>query len=545
MTSPRGHRLLDTLIVNAQIVDGSGSPAFRGELGIDGGRIVHIARSTQVPTEAAPVASKRAARTIDAAGQVVAPGFIDLHSHADFSVQGAPAAETQLIQGVTTSLVGNCGASPFPARSMREMESANQHLDASFVGDWTDAEGFLSALERSRPGINIATQVGHSAIRTYCLGAGDVRPRPEDLNAMKRQIAAAAEAGVFGFSSGLIYAPGSFAAPDEVTELAGTAAAHGLLYSTHLRNEADQLVDAVAEAIAAAEQTGVRLEISHLKAMGPANHGKPVQALAMIEAARARGVDVKADVYPYAASSTTLTSRLPRQAMDGGTDAMVARIADPSQRARIAASIAARFGRDIDPAGIVVAALGPNTFGDDYSWSIGLGLVEISTRDGCSPEEAAMRLLHAHHGSVAIVNHAMDPRDVEAVLSHPLVSVASDGWTLTARGTGRPHPRSFGTFARVLGRYVRERKLLPLEEAVRKMTSQPAECMELHDRGLLEAGKVADVVIFNPDTIGDHSRYDAPWQLSTGVSTVLVAGEPAVSDGKLNDIRYGQVLRRS
>ena len=534
--------MFDTLIVNAEIVDGTGAPRFSGELGIVAGRIAHIAPPYPDASDAG--GGERASRMIDAGGRIVAPGFIDLHSHADFSIQGAPAAETQLMQGITTSLVGNCGSSPFPARSLREVERDNQHLEAAFTGEWTDAEGFFGALDQTRPGINIAVQVGLSAIRSYCLGPGDVRPTDADVRAMRREVAVAAEAGAFGFSSGLIYAPGSYAAPPEIVELVTEAAEAGLLYSTHMRNEAGSLLEAVEEAIATAERAGARLEISHLKAMGPENYGKPAAALEAIEAARARGVDVKADVYPYTASSTRLTSRLPSFAMDGGKQAMIERIADPETRSRIAEAVASRFGRDIDPAGVVVAALGPNTFGDDYSWAVGLGLTEIGERDGCAPEEAAMRLLQAHDGSVAIVNHAMDPRDVEAVLAHPLVSVASDGWTLAARGEGKPHPRSFGTFTRVLGQYVREQGLMPLEEAIRKMTSQPAERMRLDDRGALAAGSIADIVIFDPDTVRDNASYDDPWRLSSGVSAVLLGGEQAVVDGAVTARRCGEVLRR-
>lgn len=534
--------MFDTLIVNAEIVDGTGAPRFSGELGIVDGRIAYIGRRAPRDADSDEV---RATRVIDAAGHVAAPGFIDLHSHADFSIQGAPDAETQLMQGITTSLVGNCGSSPFPARSLGEVERDNQHLDAAFTGEWTDAEGFFSALDETRPGVNIAIQVGLSAIRSYCLGPGDVRPTDADIRSMRREVAIAAQAGAFGFSSGLIYAPGSYAAPHEVAALVEEAADAGLLYSTHMRNEAGALLDAVEEAIMTAERTGARLEISHLKAMGPENSGKPIAALEVIEAARARGVDVKADVYPYTASSTRLTSRLPNFAMDGGKEAMIERIADAETRSRIAASVASRFGRDIDPAGVIIAALGPNTFGHDYSWAIGLGLTEIGERDDCPPEEAALRLLHSHDGSVAIVNHAMDPSDVQAVIAHPLVSIASDGWTLARRGEGKPHPRSFGTFTRVLGRYVREQGLMPLEEAVRKMTSQPAERMRLEDRGTLRAGSIADIVVFDADIVRDNASYEDPWQLSSGVTDVLIGGEQAVADGAMTDRRCGTVLRRA
>jgi N-acyl-D-amino-acid deacylase len=274
------------------------------------------------------------------------------------------------------------------------------------------------------------------------------------------------------------------------------------------------------------------LEISHLKAMGPENYGSPALALKRIERAREDGLDVKADVYPYTASSTRLTSRLPGYAMDGGQEALLERLADPMTRSRIASDMAARFGRDIDPEGVVISALGNGDSDDDYTWAIGSSIAQIGRAEGCNAEEAAMRVLAAHGASVGIVNHAMDPADVSKVLSHPLVSVASDGWTLKPEGEGMPHPRSFGTFARVLGKYVRDEGLITLEEAVRKMTSQPAERMRLVDRGLVAQGNIADLAIFDPDTVRENSTYGDPWQLASGVSTVLIGGEFAVFEGQ-------------
>ncbi len=556
--------MLDILIVNAQIVDGTGSGRYPGELGVKDGRIAHLratgpagatgpaAGTAEASTAGgdtagagAPAGSPQAVRVIDAAGHVVSPGFIDLHSHADFSIQASPAAVTQLVQGVTTALTGNCGSSTFPARSLEDIRRDNAHLDAGFTGEWTDAAGFFAALDETQPGMNIAVQVGLSSIRSYILGPGDVAPDDAQLAAMRREVAKAAEAGVHGFSSGLIYAPGSYSTPPEVAALVAEAASHDLLYSTHMRNESHSLLDSVREAIAAAEAGGARLEISHLKAMGPENYGKPAAALELIEAALARGVDVTADVYPYTASSTRLTSRLPGFAMDGGKDALLERLAESEVRARIAAGMAERFGRDIDPAGVVIASVGPQSGVGSYEWTVGLSLEQIGQRDGCSPQEAAMRVLQAHDAAVGIVNHAMDPADVARVLAHPLVSVASDGWTMNTERVGKPHPRSFGTFVTVLGHYVRETGLLTLEEAVRKMTSAPAARMGLVDRGVLEVGRVADVAVFDPDTVRQNATYDEPWQLATGVSTVLVGGNVAVDAGRVVPERFGQALRKN
>lgn len=538
--------MFDLLITNAQIVDGTGSPGFHGQVGIRDGRIAHISRTLDgVPDRDAEDAHDDSARsTIDARGQVVAPGFIDLHSHADFSIMADPAAQTQLVQGVTTALVGNCGSSPFPAQSVAQIQRDNAHLDAAFTADWTDARGFSVAVQDVGPGINIALQVGLSSIRSYVMGPNDAAPDARQIDAMKGQIAEAAEAGVYGFSSGLIYAPGLYSQPNEVTALVAEAAEHDLLYSTHMRNESHQLLPAVNEAINAATTAGARLEISHLKAMGPENYGSPSLALERIERAREGGLDVKADVYPYTASSTRLTSRLPGYAMDGGQDALVERLADAAQRSKIAGDMAARFGKDIDPEGVVIAALGAGDTDDDYTWAIGESIAQIGRKVGCSAEEAAMRVLAAHGASVGIVNHAMDPEDVARVLSHPLVSVASDGWTLRAEGEGMPHPRSFGTFVRVLGKYAREDGLITLEEAVRKMTSQPAERLRMGDRGVIAPGKIADIAIFDADSVRENSTYDDPWQLASGVSTVIVAGNIAVKDGQVTAHRYGNVLQK-
>lgn len=526
--------MFDLILRNADIVDGTGSPAKRGSVAVVDGKIAAIDFGAALETAQAP-------KVIDASGLTLAPGFIDLHSHADFSIQGAPAAETQLTQGVTTLLTGNCGASPFPVRDVAAMEAANAQFEASYAGTWSSAGGFAAVTQRSRPGVNILTQVGLSSLRDYVVGAEDRPATSTELTRMQDEIRKAAAEGARGFSTGLIYAPGSYASEAEVTALVSVAVEAGLLYSTHMRNESFELLAAVREALDAAESVGARLEISHLKAMGPANHGLPRRALAMIDEARERGVDVTADVYPYTASSTKLSSRLPGYALDGGVAALLERLADSAERTQIARDIAARFGRDIDPDGVRIASLGPAP-GADYSWATGRSLAEIGEAQGCSPEEAVLRVLEAHEGVVAIVNHAMAEADVEEVLTHPFVAVASDGWTMTSTGTGVPHPRSFGTFTRVLGRYVRERSVLPLEEAVRKMTSLPASRVGLSDRGTLERGKVADLVLFNADTVSDRATYDNPWNLSTGIEYLFLAGNEAVSGGHVASDRHGRVL---
>jgi N-acyl-D-amino-acid deacylase len=517
----------DLIITGATVLDGTGAPPRTGDVGITAGRI-----------DAVP--SPEGARRIDADGLVVCPGFIDLHSHADFSITGHPGADTAITQGVTTLVTGNCGWSPFPIGDLEALRAASAFLEGELDWTWDDAAGYADAVDASRPAVNLALQVGHSALRLAVLGGAERAPEPAELERMGALLAEAAAQGAWGFSTGLIYAPGAYAGTDEVTELARVAAAHGLLYSTHMRNEADALLDAVREAVATARTTGVRLEISHLKAMGRSNHGAVAEALRIIDEARADGVDVTCDVYPYTASSTTLTSRLPAWALDGGVARLLERLAEGPTRERVASGLRDRMARDVDPEGVVLADLPPGPF----SAARGRSIADVARELGTDPAEAALQVLAAHDGAVSVVNHAMAADDVRTVLQHPATSVASDGWVLRPEGHGRPHPRSFGTFTRVLGPYVRGGDLT-LAAAVHKMTGLPAARLGMADRGVLRPGAVADVAVLDPATVTDRSTFDEPWQLSAGVRHVLVAGEPVLADGAPTGARPGGVLRRS
>jgi len=520
----------DIVITGGQVVDGTGAAAQRADLAVTGDRITAIGPGPF-----------RARTEIDATGCVVTPGFIDLHSHADFTLPSCPAAETVLAQGVTTLVTGNCGQSPFPVRDPDESRLSTAFREFPLTWDWTDAAGFGAAVLAAAPAVNVGLQVGHNALRVAVMGQEDRVPDADELRQMCAAIdTAARQPGVVGFSTGLIYIPGLFAGSPELDTLVRAATECDLLYSTHMRNETFQVVEAVAEAIGTAERTGARLEISHLKAMGPENWGAVQPALELIDAARARGVDVTADVYPYTASSTDLFSRLSKWAVDGGRPGLLERLKDPALRARIADELRARFGRDIDPDGVVIADLAPGEFHRYIGWSI----AKIGQEHGIDAADAALDVLAAHGGSVTIVNHAMSEDDVRTVLAHPWVSVASDGWMLASAGIGRPHPRSFGTFPRVLGRYVRDQGVLALEEAIRKMTSLPASRIGVTDRGSLMVGAAADVVVLRPDSIRDTSTYDDPWQLAQGVRTVLVNGTPALLDGEITGRRGGRLVEK-
>lgn len=521
--------MLELVIDDVELLDGTGTPPRRAAVGVRAGRIAAIA---------AP-GSLVGAEQVDGAGQTLTPGFIDLHSHADFSIEQEPAAITQLAQGVTTLVTGNCGTSPFPVTDLAALRDSSSFLRPELSWDWLDLAGYAETIGARRPSVNLGLQVGHGALRIAVMGYADRSATAEEVARMQDLLAVAADQGAVGFSTGLIYAPGSYAEPAEVQALAAVAAEHGLLYSTHLRNETDSVLAAVDEAIETARRTGVRLEISHIKAMGPRNHGKVPRILERIDAARAEGLDVAADLYPYTASSTTLTSRLPDWALAGGVGALLERLADPEESTRIHEALAERFTGDIDPAGIVLANLPAGAYSD----RIGHSLTEIAEATGQDPASVALDVLRAHRGTVAIVNHAMAPADLDAALRHPWVSVASDGWVLAARGDGRPHPRSFGTFARVLGHFVRERGLLPLSEAVRRMTSLPASRLGLTDRGVVREGAVADLVLLDPARISDRSTFADPWQLADGVHQVWLGGRPALGDPPDSARGQGIVLR--
>ncbi|GAA0942706.1 D-aminoacylase [Actinocorallia libanotica] len=504
----------DVLAVGGTVIDGTGREPRRADVGVRGDRIAFVG-------PAPPGAAAR--RRLDCAGLAVAPGFIDLHSHADFTVAAAPGAEGALRQGVTTLVTGNCGTSPFPTGS-----------------DAAGFEGFARSVQEAGPAVNVAALVGHAMLRAAVLGQ-DLRPATgPELDAMRGLLADAAREGVFGLSTGLIYAPGSFAGTEEIVALAETAREHGLLYATHMRDEGDDLLKAVDEALETARRSGVRLQISHLKAMGPANHGKVVRALALIDAARAEGVDVATDVYPYAASSTQLSSRLPDWALDGGLDALLERLARPETRERIAAELRAKTGGTFLPEGTVLAAMpdGP------YTPYVGASLREIADERGADPADVALDVLAGHRALVFIVNHAMAEDDVDTVLRHPAAAVASDGWELDTACGGHPHPRHFGAFARALGHHARDRGLLTLPQAVHKMTGLPASRLGLTGRGTLAEGHAADLAVFEPGEITDRATYAEPLAYAEGVRHVVVNGRLALADGAVTGERPGRVLRR-
>ncbi len=523
--------MFDLLFKNACVVDGSGAPRFQADVAVEGDRIASIGA----------MSSSRAKRTVDVAGNVLAPGFVDLHTHSDFTLPVFPRAEAMVRQGVTTQLAGNCGFSPFPLSSDRLdlLRSHTSFLDAGLSWDWNDADGYFVLLGGLPLACNIALQVGHGAVRIAVMGFESREPRPSELTRMEALVARGMEAGAFGLSSGLVYPPGSYASTGELVALASVASRYGGFYSTHVRSEGDLLLEAISEALIVGRTADVPVQISHLKASAKRNWGRAKEALGMIDRARSKGQDVMADQHPYAAGSTTLTAVLPQRLLEGGIERMLARLQDPKEHALVAKDVA-ELRTDFDLGTVMIGHLsvGPNK---QYE---GMMLKDIAALRAEPLAVAALYLLQAERGSTQMISFNMSEEDVRTVMRHPMVSVASDGWTLGPKAGGKPHPRSYGTYARVLGRYVRDEQVLTLEEAVRKMTSLPARRLRAHDMGLVRPGFKADLVVFDPEKISERATYRDPHKFCEGVVDVVVNGQLVIDGGEDTGARAGRALRR-
>ncbi len=521
----------DLLLRGGTVVDGTGAPGRTADVRVAGGMIAEVGRGLD----------SGAGRVLDVSGAIVCPGFIDLHSHADYTIFGAPHAVTQVTQGVTTLVTGNCGFSPFPVvpEHADELRAHGAFIDDGLTWEWSSAGEYADAVERLPLGVNLALQVGHGSLRIAAMGGVGRAPDAAELDRMRALVTRSAP-DVVGFSSGLIYAPGSYAHTDELVALATEAAAAGLLHSTHIRDEGAGLLDAVNEALTIARQSGVRLEISHLKASGQAYWGQVAAALELVDGARGEGVDAGADQYPYTASSTTLTSWLPGWALSGGPAALLERLDDPSEAARMVAALDGTEGRGFHPDRIVVA----DTPEGPYRRFVGRSVSAAASDLGLEPAAAAVELLRGQRGLLGVVNHSMSEDDVRLVLRDADVAVASDGHVVGCPGRGRPHPRGLGTFTRVLGHYARDEAVLDLPLAVRKMTSLPAARLGWSDRGVVAPGAVADLCVFDPAGVRDRATFEDPWQLSTGVLHTLVGGTPVLEDGEPTEEPAGTVLGR-
>jgi N-acyl-D-amino-acid deacylase len=528
--------MFDLLLKNARIVDGSGNPWIKGDVAVEGNKIVAMG----------DLGSAAAKRTIDVAGSVVAPGFIDLHSHSDVTFSDFPRGESMITQGITTQLVGNCGMSPFPIVPERIdlLKSYIFFSGPSLSFDWNDAATFMKHLDSLPLSGNVALQVGHGAVRIAAMGYDNRVPTESELAFMKKLVAESFEAGVFGFSSGLIYVPGSYSQTPELVALAEVGQRYGGFYSSHIRGEGQTLLEAVDEALTVGKEAGVGVQLSHHKAAGKNNWGKVKTSLQMIDQARAAGQDVQADQYPYTAGSTTLTALLPQWALEGGVAAMKERLRNPETYARIKASIAnqeADSGASqfsIDTIMIGKVADGP------FQAYEGKMVTEIAEIRGEDPVDTALLMLRDTPGGIAMIVFIMSEDDIKEVMQHPVVSIGTDGTGINPTAGGKPHPRTYGTFPRVLGKYVRDEKILTLEEAIRKMTSLPARRLGRFDMGLIRPGCQADLVVFDPENVNEGTSYADPHQYARGISHVIVNGQVVIENGQDTGVNAGRVLRR-
>jgi N-acyl-D-amino-acid deacylase len=508
LTSATQAARYDLVIAGGRVIDGTGSPGSIRDVAVKDGRIAAIGR----------IPRAQGAQVIEAAGLVVSPGFIDVHTHADDLVE-RPAASNFVRMGVTTVVAGNCGSSAL------------------------DVGAALAALRDHPAAINFATLIGHNTVRSAAMGSENRAPKLAELMHMRSLVWKAMADGAIGFSTGLQYVPGTYAKTAEIVDLARVAANAGGIYTSHMRNEGTELEQAIAETIRVGEATGERVEISHLKVDSPSRWGASEKALAMIDAARRKGIAVKADQYAYTAASSSLGIRFPSWVLEGGEAKIAERLNTPATwekiKGEMAALLAERGLRDLSFA--IVALYKPDPALN------GLSMRQVAARrqgsDSADAQfEAAREMLL--EGGASMVYHFMSDEDVDRIMRHPEVAIASDSGVL-AFGAGVPHPRGYGNNARVLASYVRARHVISLEEAVRKMTSLPAGHFRFAGRGVLAAGNAADIVVFDPSAVEDVATFDAPHAYATGIPYVLVNGVVVVRNGTQTNARPGQVISNS
>lgn len=500
----------DLLLAGGTVADGTGEPRYDADVAVREGVIVRISRT--------PLPHDNADRVIDATGLVIAPGFIDLHAHLE-PLLDMPDAQSHVRQGVTTALGNPDGGGTLP------------------LGP------YLDSLETLGTGMNVGFLAGHNTLRRDVMGNDDRAPTEAELERMRALVSAAMNDGAFGLSTGLRYTPGFYATTDEVVALAQVAAQHGGIYTSHLRDEGLDLFSGVAEAIEIGRRAQIPVVLTHHKVVGADMWGRSVNTLAMIDSARAAGIDVMADQYPYTATHTGISILVPPWALAGGTSALLERLGDPALLDSITAGIVwnlvnDRGGRDLRRVQFSRVEWDESLEGKTlHDWAL---------RDGLEPtmETGAALVLEAmRRGGANAIFHVLDERDVERIMQHPMTAVASDG-RLSSPGEGHPHPRAYGTFPRVLGEYVRERGVLELEDAIRRMTLLPATRLGLTDRGRIGEGMHADLVLFDPGTVSDRSTFAAPHRYPDGIPYVIVNGVLAVDAGRFTDSRAGTILRR-
>lgn len=528
----------DVVIEHGRVVDGTGAPWYAADVGIRAGRIAAIGRLEHAP----------ARQRIDAAGRIVAPGFIDMLGQSEFTILVDPHVPSKIFQGITTEITGEGeSAAPVNEAIARERAPMLQHL--GLRGDWTDLAGYFARLERQHIGINLASYVGATTVREMVVGYADRAATPAELLRMQDLVADAMRQGAMGVSSSLEYAPAPYASTEELIALAKSAAQFGGIYATHMRSEQEAIMSSLEETIRIGHDANIPVEIWHLKAGGVSNFGRMPEIVGRIERARAAGVDIAADTYAYPAWANDLSAFIPPWAHDGGNAKLVERLRDPAVRTRLKRELAVvsttwdnEWQSVPGPEAILISTVG----NPQLRALQGRTLAEIAKSRGTDPMDTLFDILVEDNAQTEVAVFAMSEPDIELAAVQPWVSFCNDSSGTSPEGIlGRefPHPRAYGTFPRVLRKYVREERRMRLEEAIRKFTSLPASRLRLNDRGVIKAGMWADVVVFDPDTITDRSTFSAPNQLAVGMQWVLVNGVPVIADGTATNALPGRVLR--
>jgi len=523
----------DILIKNGLVVDGSAAPRYRADVAIRGGRIVEIGQLEGAEAE----------NVVDASGCVVTPGFVDMHSHADFTLPICPTADSLVHQGITTVVTMQCGGSPAPLlNDTREqvlamMESKDTPLPWD---EWSTFGSYLDYLTRIGLSVNVVPLVGQGTVRSAIMAFSAEPANEAEIARMQAEVVKAMEAGAIGVSTGLIYPPGSYASTEELIALTRPAGERNGFYFSHIRGEGDTLLEAIAEAIHIGRETGAAVQISHYKAAGRDNWTKSAQGLALIDQARAKGLNITADMYPYLAGSTALVAALPEWAQEGGREAIAGRLTDPQTRQKMTADMQSTGFFRIAEWDKVLICGSPKK--RDYE---GRYIADLAAEAGKSPHDWVFDALMETEGDIGMVLFMMSEENREEELRHPAMMIGTDGAGLAVEGPmskGVPHPRSYGTFPRVLGHYVRERGVISLEEAIWKMSGFPAQKLRWTDRGLVKKGYKADLVVLDPDTVADRATYEAPHQYPVGIPHVIVNGKLVVHDNSHTQARPGSVL---
>ena len=529
----------DVLIRNGRVVDGTGNPWFAADVGIVGDKVVFVGRAP---------AGASAKQTIDASGLIVAPGFIDMLGQSEVALLIDKRGFSKITQGVTTEITGEGGSiAPQNQKTIAPQKDFLQHYHLNV--DWTDLDGYFRRLQQQGSALNLGTYIGAAQLREYVIGDEDRSPTAAELQQMQQLMDTGMKQGAMGVSSALIYAPGNYAKTDELIALAKVASHYGGVYASHMRNEGDMEPQALDEAFRIGREANIPVEIFHLKVSGRQNWGKMKDVVAAIEHARRSGIDVTADQYPYLAGATSLGATIPPKYHNGGTDAFIARLKDPATRKQIRADLEStapaafeNFWHGAGPQGILVASvLSPQL--KQYE---GKYISQIAQMQNKDPLDALMDLVVADHDNTGAIYFIIGEDDMKLAMKQPWVSVGTDHGEVAPDGPlseGKAHPRGYGSFPRILGKYVREQHVLTLEDAIRKFTSLPAQREKLHQRGEVKPGYFADITIFDPQKVNDLATYENPAQQSVGIEYVLVNGVVELEHGKLTGQLGGRPLR--